>query len=330
MSTGSLTGSAVRIVESTSRPLTARCSTRRRARSAARVDLASVAEVDAAVAAAKAAFPAWRATDAVEARRGDVPPARAGRRRPPRRSRSLLTAEHGKVLVRRARRGRPRPREHRVRLRHPRTCSKGGFSEQASTGVDVYSHPPAARCRRRDHAVQLPGHGADVDVRQRASPAATRSCSSRARRTRRRRCSWPSLLPRPACPTACFNVVQGDKVAVDRMLEHPDVAARVASSARRRSPATSTRPAPPAASGCRRSAGRRTTWSCCPTPTSTWPPTPPSAPAYGSAGERCMAISRRAWRSATSADQLVGDDQASASADQGRRRAATRRRRWGR
>ena len=35
------------------------------------------------------------------------------------------------------------------------------------------------------------------------SRAATRSCSSRARRTRRRRCSWPSCGPRPACRRAC-------------------------------------------------------------------------------------------------------------------------------
>ena len=35
------------------------------------------------------------------------------------------------------------------------------------------------------------------------SPPATPSCSSRARRSRRRRCGWPSCGTRPACPTAC-------------------------------------------------------------------------------------------------------------------------------
>ena len=35
----------------------------------------------------------------------------------------------------------------------------------------------------------------------------------------------PSCWRRPGCPTGCFNVVQGDKVAVDRILEHPDIAA---------------------------------------------------------------------------------------------------------
>ena len=33
------------------------------------------------------------------------------------------------------------------------------------------------------------------------------------------------MAPRRACPTACFNVVHGDKVAVDGLLEHPDVKA---------------------------------------------------------------------------------------------------------
>src|SRR4029453_18245925 len=33
------------------------------------------------------------------------------------------------------------------------------------------------------------------------------------------------LLAQAGLPTGCFNVVQGDKVAVDRLLEHPDVAA---------------------------------------------------------------------------------------------------------
>jgi hypothetical protein len=57
------------------------------------------------------------------------------------------------------------------------------------------------------------------------SRAATRSCSSRRRRTRRCRSSSPSCSPRPGCRTGVFNVVQGDKVAVDRLLEHPDIAA---------------------------------------------------------------------------------------------------------
>ena len=126
--------------------------------------------------------------------------------------------------VRRPRRGRPRPREHRVRLRHPAPAE--GRLQRA--GVDRRRRvldPPAARRRRRHHAVQLPGDGADVDVRQR--PRVRQHVRAQAEREGPVgvAAAWPSCWPRPACPAGCFNVVQGDKVAVDRLLEHPDIAA---------------------------------------------------------------------------------------------------------
>ena len=80
-------------------------------------------------------------------------------------------------------------------------------------------------------------------------------------------------------PAGVFNVLHGDKTAVDELLTHPDVKAVSASSAPPRSPSTSTQPAPPTASASRHSAARRTTPSSCPTPTSTSPPTPRSTPA---------------------------------------------------
>ena len=52
---------------------------------------------------------------------------------------AILTSEHGKVALRRARRDRPRPRGRRVRLRLRRTSSRATYSENVSTGVDVYS-----------------------------------------------------------------------------------------------------------------------------------------------------------------------------------------------
>ena len=104
---------------------------------AASVDFASVAEVDAAVAAAAAAFPAWRATglgrraevmfhlrELVDANRKEIA--------------SLVTAEHGKVLsdaLGELARGLENI-EFATGIPH---LMKGGYSEQASTGVDVYS-----------------------------------------------------------------------------------------------------------------------------------------------------------------------------------------------
>jgi malonate-semialdehyde dehydrogenase (acetylating)/methylmalonate-semialdehyde dehydrogenase len=101
------------------------------------VDLASVEEVGAAVAAAKAAFPAWRATslakraellfrirELVHERREEVA--------------RLLTAEHGKVLsdaMGEVTRG-LEVIEFACGIPH---LLKGGMTEQASTGIDVYS-----------------------------------------------------------------------------------------------------------------------------------------------------------------------------------------------
>ena len=97
------------------------------------------------------------------------------------------------------------------------------------------------------------------------------------------------LLKEAGVPDGVFNVVQGDKVAVDAILEHPDIAAVTfvgSTPIARYIYETGTR----TASASRRSAARRTTWSCCPTRTSRWPPTRRSPPAYGSSGERCMAV----------------------------------------
>ena len=207
--------------------------TRRRARPAAQgdvydpatgrlarhVDFASADEVAAAVAAAKAAFPAWRATslskrtdimfkirNLVDQRRHELA--------------AHLTAEHGKVpsdALGEIARG----LENLEFACGIPNLLKGGFTEQALDRRRRLPDPPAARRRRRHHAVQLPGDGPDVDVRDRDRDAATRSSSSRPRRTRRRRSSWPSCSHEAGVPDGVFNVVHGDKVAVDAILDAP-------------------------------------------------------------------------------------------------------------
>ena len=126
------------------------------------VDLASVAEVDAAVQAAKAAFVSWRGVslakraelmfnirELVHARKEEIA--------------KLLVAEHGKVLSD-AMGEVTRGLEVIEFACGIPTLLKGEFSEQASTGVDVYSIRQPRRRRRGNHAVQLPRDGADVDV----------------------------------------------------------------------------------------------------------------------------------------------------------------------
>ena len=129
------------------------------------VDFASDAEVDSAIAAAAAAWPAWRETslarraeimfklrELVDRHRTDIA--------------RLLTAEHGKVpsdaLGEVARGleniefacGVPYLLKRRVQR-------AGGIRRRRTLD------PPAPRRRRRDHPVQLSGDGTHVDVRQR-------------------------------------------------------------------------------------------------------------------------------------------------------------------
>ena len=92
---------------------------------------------------------------------------------------AIITAEHGKVRLRRARRGRPRPGGRRVRLRHPAPAQGRLLRERRRPASTSYSIRQPLGVGRRHHAVQLPGDGADVDVRRSRSPAATPSCSSR-------------------------------------------------------------------------------------------------------------------------------------------------------
>ena len=82
------------------------------------------------------------------------------------------------------------------------------------------------------------------------------------------------LLAEAGLPDGVFNVVHGDKVAVDAILAHPGIAAVSfvgSTPIARYVYETGTRPA----SACRRSAARRTTWSCCRTPISSSRPTRP-------------------------------------------------------
>ena len=153
------------------------------------VDLASVDEVDEAVQAAKAAFASWRGVslakraelmfnirELVHARKEEIA--------------KLLVAEHGKVLSD-AMGEVTRGLEVIEFACGIPTLLKGEFSEQASIGRRCLFDPAAARCRRRDHAVQLPRDGPDVDVgagdrvRQHVRPEAVREGSRRPRSTRR-------------------------------------------------------------------------------------------------------------------------------------------------
>ena len=189
----------------------------------AKVDFASIEEVDHAVAVAKSAFAEWRATPL--SRRAEVmfklrELVDANRRR----IAEMLTLEHGKTAARRHGRSGARPREHRVRLRHSQPAQR----RLLRTGQPRHrrlSDPPAAGRGRRHHALQLSRPWCRCGCSPTPSPAAIRSSSSRRRKILRSACCWPSCCKQAGVPDGVFNVVQGDKVAVDRLLEHPDVKA---------------------------------------------------------------------------------------------------------
>ncbi len=186
------------------------------------LDLADAGEVDTAVASAKAAFPAWRATslsrraevlfrirELIEANRKEIA--------------SILTAEHGKVLsdaLGEVARGLENV-EFACGVPH---LLKGGFSEQAATGVDVYSIRQPLGVVAGITPFNFP---AMVPMWMFANALACGNTFVLKPSEKDPSASLflAELLAKAGLPSGCFNVVQGDKVAVDRILEHPDVAA---------------------------------------------------------------------------------------------------------
>ena len=165
------------------------------------VALASVEDARAVIDAAAAAFPAWRDTslakrtqvlfnfrELLNARKGELA--------------EIITSEHGKVVsdaLGEVSRGQEVV-EFACGIPH---LLKGGFTENASTKVDVYSIRQPLGVGRRHLPVQLPGHGADVVLPHRHRHRQHRGAQAVARRTRRPRCGWPSCGPKPACLPAC-------------------------------------------------------------------------------------------------------------------------------
>ena len=99
-----------------------------------------------------------------------------------------------------------------------------------------------------------------------------------------------ALLQEAGLPDGVFNVLQGDKEAVDAILEHPDIAA-VSSSAPPRSRATSTRPARRNGKRVQALGGAKNHMLVLPDADVDMAADAAVSAAYGAAGERCMAIS---------------------------------------
>jgi len=188
----------------------------------ASVDFASAAELDHAVAVAKGAFASWRATNL--SRRAEVmfhmrELVSANRKE----IASLLSAEHGKVLsdaLGEVARG----LENIEFACGIPNLLKGGYSEQASTGVDVYSIKQPLGVVAGITPFNFP---AMVPMWMFANAIACGNTFVLKPSEKDPSASMfiADLLKQAGLPDGVFNVVNGDKVAVDRILEHPDIAA---------------------------------------------------------------------------------------------------------
>jgi malonate-semialdehyde dehydrogenase (acetylating) / methylmalonate-semialdehyde dehydrogenase len=191
-------------------------------RLAREVHFASAEDVDAAVAAAKAAFPGWRAMslskrtevmfrirNLVETHRHELA--------------AHLTREHGKVpsdALGEIARGLENL-EFATGVAH---LMKGSFSEQVSGGIDVYQIRQPLGVVAGITPFNFP---AMVPMWMFATAIA---CGNTfvlkpSEKDPSAGLYLAELLHEAGVPDGVFNVVQGDKVAVDRILEHPDIAA---------------------------------------------------------------------------------------------------------
>ena len=186
------------------------------------VDFASRGEVDEAVASAKVAAREWRSASlstraAVLFAFRELLHARADELA------KIMTSEHGKVL------GDAHGEIARALENVEFACGvphllKGGFSEQASTGVDVYSIRQPLGVVAGITPFNFP---AMVPLWMAANAIACGNAFVLKPSEKDPSASlWLAEAWRQAgLPDGVFSVVQGDKEAVDALLEHPDIAA---------------------------------------------------------------------------------------------------------
>ncbi|HEX4754429.1 MAG TPA: CoA-acylating methylmalonate-semialdehyde dehydrogenase [Candidatus Dormibacteraeota bacterium] len=186
------------------------------------VDLAAAAEVDAAVETAVGAAAEWRSTplsrrsdilfsfrDLVDRHRLDIA--------------RLITAEHGKVLsdaTGEVARGLENV-EFACGVPH---LLKGGFSEQASRGVDVYSIRQPVGVVAGITPFNFP---AMVPMWMFSNAIACGNCFilKPSEKDPSPSLLFAELWGEAGLPAGVFSVVQGDREAVERILEHPEIAA---------------------------------------------------------------------------------------------------------
>jgi malonate-semialdehyde dehydrogenase (acetylating)/methylmalonate-semialdehyde dehydrogenase len=186
------------------------------------VDFATEGEVGAAVDAASDAFPAWRATSLstrsevmfrlrVLVEQHKIELAR------------ILTSQHGKVVSDAAGEVQRGLENIEFATGIPNLL-KGAYSEQASTGVDVYSIRQPLGVVAGITPFNFP---AMVPIWMFANAIACGNTFVLKPSEKDPSASMflAELLKEAGVPDGVFNVVHGDRVAVDAILEHPDIRA---------------------------------------------------------------------------------------------------------
>ncbi len=186
------------------------------------VDLASAAEVDAAVATAKAAAPEWRAAS-LSRRSGVLFAFRQLLHDNADELAKILTSEHGKVLAD-AHGEIARGLENVEYACGVPELMKGGYSEQAGTGVDVYSIRQPLGVVAGITPFNFP---AMVPLWMAANAIATGNAFilKPSEKDPSSALFLAELWKKAGLPDGIFTVVHGDKEAVDAILAHPDIAA---------------------------------------------------------------------------------------------------------
>jgi len=188
----------------------------------AQVGFATVADVDTAVATAKEAFVTWR--KASLSRRAEVM-FRFHELVVQNRDTiaNLVSSEHGKVPSDAAGELARGIENIEFACGIPQLM-KGGFSEQASTGIDVYSIRQPLGVVAGITPFNFP---AMVPMWMFANAIATGNTFILKPSEKDPSVSlfMADLLKQAGLPDGVFNIVNGDKVAVDRILEHPDISA---------------------------------------------------------------------------------------------------------
>jgi malonate-semialdehyde dehydrogenase (acetylating)/methylmalonate-semialdehyde dehydrogenase len=251
------------------------------------VVLAETADVDAAVAAAKTAFESW--SQASLSKRSKVLFAfRELVNSHVQELAGIISDEHGKVLSDAAgevQRG-LEVVEFACGIPH---LLKGGYSDQASTGVDVFSFREPLGVVAGITPFNFP-----VMVPMWMHPVAIACGNTFVLKPSERDPSASNLIAdlwrRAGLPDGVFNVVHGDKVAVDAILDHPDIAAvsfvgstPIAKYIHHKASMTGKR--------VQALGGAKNHAIILPDADLEFAANHLSAAAFGSAGERCMAIS---------------------------------------